>query len=387
LSQPFRYLAHNGEINTLRGNVNWMTARRASLASELFGEDMKKIFPVIVPGGSDSAALDNVVEFLLLSGRPLEHVMMMLIPEAWENNKLLENDKRKFYEYHAALMEPWDGPASVAFTDGTAIGAILDRNGLRPARTWVTKDDLVIMASEVGVLDIPQDKIVSKGRLQPGKMFLVDTAEGRILDDDEIKRKVCSSRPYGAWVDENLVHLSDLPEAPGHKPLSCDELLRQELAFGYTKEDIKVLLVPMAETGQEPTGSMGSDMPLAVLSNRPQPLYNYFKQLFAQVTNPPIDSIREKIVMSLEGFLGRQRNLLTETPQHCRLIKYQQPVLRNEELEKLRHVKNEGFRAETLSMLFDASSALFLWRWSVFAGRLCMHRRRRQPDHLKRQRG
>ncbi|QAT17445.1 glutamate synthase large subunit [Candidatus Velamenicoccus archaeovorus] len=356
LSQPFRYLAHNGEINTLRGNINWMTARRTSLASELFGEDMKKIFPVIVPGGSDSAALDNVVEFLLLSGRSLEHVMMMLIPEAWENNKFLEGDRRKFYEYHAALMEPWDGPAAVAFTDGTAIGAILDRNGLRPARYWVTADDLVVMASEVGVLDIPQDEIVSKGRLQPGKMFLVDTAKGRILDDDEIKRKVCSARPYGAWVDENLVHLSDLPEAPEHRAVPVDDLLRQELAFGYTKEDIKVLLVPMAETGQEPTGSMGSDMPLAVLSNRPQPLYTYFKQLFAQVTNPPIDSIREKIVMSLEGFLGRQRNLLTETPEHCSLIKYYQPVLSNGELERLRYIRKEGFRAKTLSLLFEVSS-------------------------------
>ncbi|MDD5537712.1 MAG: glutamate synthase large subunit [Candidatus Omnitrophica bacterium] len=367
LSQPFRYLAHNGEINTLRGNINWMTARRASLASELFGQDMKKVFPVIVPGGSDSATLDNVVEFLLLSGRSLEHVMMMLIPEAWENNKLLEDDKRKFYEYHAALMEPWDGPAAVAFTDGTAIGAILDRNGLRPARYWVTAGDLVIMASEVGVLDIPQNEIVSKGRLQPGKMFLVDTALGRILDDDEIKRKVCSARPYGAWVEKNLVHLSDLPDAPAHRAMSADELLRQELAFGYTKEDVKVLLVPMAETGQEPTGSMGSDMPLAVLSNRPQPLYTYFKQLFAQVTNPPIDSIREKVVMSLEGFLGRQRNLLAETPQHCGLIKYRQPVLRNEELEKLRHIKKDGFRAKTLPMLFDVSSGSL----SMALERLC----------------
>lgn len=355
LSQPFRYLAHNGEINTLRGNVNWMKARQASLASELFGGDIGKLFPVIVPGGSDSAALDNVVEFLLLSGRPLEHVMMMLMPEAWENNKALDPSKRDFYQYHAALMEPWDGPAAVAFTDGRSIGAILDRNGLRPARYWVLKNGLVIMASETGVLEIPAREISSKGRLQPGRMFLIDTAEGRIFNDEEIKERVCRKGPYGQWLKDGLLRLQDLPQAcPGQGTAACQDLLKLELAFGYTREDIKVLLVPMAETGHEPTGSMGSDMPLAVLSNHPQPLYTYFKQLFAQVTNPPIDSIREEVVMSLEGFLGRQMNLLGESPSHCRLIRYEQPVLGNSELEKLRQIKKEGFRSRTLSMLFDA---------------------------------
>jgi glutamate synthase domain-containing protein 2/glutamate synthase domain-containing protein 1/glutamate synthase domain-containing protein 3 len=353
LSQPFRYLAHNGEINTLRGNINWMCARQASLKSEILGNDIEKLFPVIVPGGSDSASLDNMLEFLLLSGRPLSHVMMMLIPEAWENDPLMDENKKRFYEYHASLMEPWDGPAAVAFTDGTCIGAILDRNGLRPVRYLVTKNDLVVMASETGVLDFKPQDILYKGRLQPGKMFLLDLALGRIIDDEELKKNAAASRPYGQWVKKRVIRLEELPKKEKAAPIACDELGTQELAFGYTREDIKILMVPMAETGHEPTGSMGSDMPLAVLSNFPQPLFNYFKQLFAQVTNPPIDPIREELVMSLEGFLGRQRNLCDETEEHCEMIKYKQPIFSNEELEKLRHVDKAGFKSRTLSILFD----------------------------------
>ncbi len=357
LSQPFRYLAHNGEINTLRGNMNWMTARRASLCSPRFGKDIEKIFPVLVAGGSDSATLDNMVEFLLLAGRPLAHVMMMLIPEAWENNPFLSEAKRGFYEYHSALVEPWDGPAAVAFTDGHDIGAILDRNGLRPARFLVTKNDFVVMASETGVLDIKPEDVAYKGRLQPGKMFLIDTRAGRIFYDEEIKERYVKEKPYAEWVKKHVTRLENLPGKKKTPALKTDDLLRLELSFGYTREDLKILMVPMAETGYEPTGSMGSDMPLAVLSNYPQPLYTYFKQLFAQVTNPPIDSIREELVMSLEVFLGGQRNLCEATPQHCQTIKLKQPVLLNEELEKLRGIKKEGFKARTLSILYEPGKA------------------------------
>lgn len=357
LSQPFRYLAHNGEINALHGNINWMRARQASLSSEYFGEEISKLFPILVPGGSDSAALDNMVEFLLLSGRPLAHVMMMLVPEAWENNPSNNEAKRGFYEYHSAMMEPWDGPAALAFTDGSSIGAILDRNGLRPARYCVTKNDLVVMASETGVLDFPTDEILRKGRLQPGKMLLIDTVRGRIIYDEEIKSQVINSKPYSEWVKKNITRLESLPSVPSKKnslPIQGEDLLRQQLAFGYTREDLKFILVPMAETGYEPTGSMGADTPLAVLSNNPQNLYNYFKQLFAQVTNPPIDSIREELVMTLNGFIGRQRNICKETEEHCSLIKYQQPILSNEELEKLRNIDKTGYKSETISIIFDA---------------------------------
>ncbi len=356
LSQPFRFLAHNGEINTLRGNINWMSARQSSLSSNSFGKEIEKLFPVIVPGGSDSAALDNMMEFLLLSGRPLPHVMMMLIPEAWENDALMEEEKRAFYEYQSAVMEPWDGPAAVAFTDGASIGAILDRNGLRPARYLVTKSGLVVMASETGVLDFQPNEILHKGRLQPGKMFLVDTEQGRIIDDNEVKRRIYRAKPYNIWVKNQVVRLEELEKKVKPKTISSDELLSLQQAFGYTREDLKILMVPMAETAHEPTGSMGSDMPLAVLSNFPQPMFNYFKQLFAQVTNPPIDPIREELVMSLQGFLGAQKNLCDESETHCRLIRYKQPVLLNEELEKLRSINEKGFRAKTLSLLFDAKA-------------------------------
>jgi len=353
LSQPFRFLAHNGEINTLRGNINWMKARQGLLKSDVFGKDLKKLFPVIVPGGSDSAMLDNALELLVLSGRSLPHAMMMLIPEAGQDNNQIDEERKYFYEYHACLMEPWDGPAAVVFTDGRYIGATLDRNGLRPARYVITKDDTVVMASEAGVLEIPAEHILVKGRLQPGKMFLIDTVEGRIIDDKEIKDKVSSANPYKKWVKENMGKLEDLPE-PGKAPRKIKDITNQQKAFGYTKEDIRSIIKPMAETGIEPTGSMGDDTPLAVLSQRPRKLYDYFKQLFAQVTNPPIDPIREELVMTLDTYLGREKNLLDETPGHAHRLKVRQPILTDGELEKIRRIKNGTFRTKAISVLFEA---------------------------------
>ncbi len=293
LAHPYRYVAHNGEINTLRGNVNWMRARQSVLSSSLFGEDLRKLFPIIAPGGSDSANLDNAVELLYQAGRSLPHVMAMLIPEAWAGNPHMKPEKRAFYEYHSSLMEPWDGPAAIAFTDGRVIGATLDRNGLRPGRYVVTDDDLVIMASETGVLPIPPEKIKRKGRLQPGKMFLVDTVEGRIIPDKEIKQQLCSRQPYTKWLEENQITLGHLPEPVRVHGSDHATILLRQRAFGYTDEDLKMILGPIAAAGEEPVGSMGSDTPLACLSDKPQPLFNYFRQLFAQVTNPPIDPIRE----------------------------------------------------------------------------------------------
>ncbi len=286
-------IAHNGEINTLRGNVNWMHARESMFASKLFGDDLKKCIPVIDTDGSDSGMFDNVLELLVLSGRSLPHAMMMMIPEPWSNHESMSRERKDFYEFHGCLMEPWDGPASVAFTDGVRIGATLDRNGLRPSRYYVTKDGLVVMASEVGVLDIAPERILEKGRLQPGRMFLVDTSQGRIIGDDEIKDQMAKAAPYGLWLKENLVSMKDLPKPPSVIEPDHETVLRRQEAFGYTTEDLKVLVAPMATDGVEATGSMGTDTPLAVLSNRPQLLYNYFKQLFAQVTNPPVDAIRE----------------------------------------------------------------------------------------------
>jgi glutamate synthase (NADPH/NADH) large chain len=354
LAQPFRFLAHNGEINTLRGNINWMHAGESLLSSPAFGEDAKKITPVIVAGGSDSAMLDNVFELLVLAGRSLPHVMTMLIPGAWEHNDFLDDKVRSFYQYHACLMEPWDGPAAIAFTDGTTIGAVLDRNGLRPARYIVTKSNMVVMASEVGVLDIEPGDILTSGRLEPGKIFLIDTQAGRIIDDQEVKEQVASRRPYGAWIKENMLDLAQVATA---KPTNgvVKDVLTSLKAFGYTREDLKVLIKPMAESGKEPVGSMGSDTPHAVLSQKPQLLYNYFKQLFAQVTNPAIDSIREELVMSLESYLGPEQNLLEETPQHARKLRVRQPILTNEELEKIRALNVKGFRTKTISILFKAS--------------------------------
>ena len=358
LSQPFRFLAHNGEINTLRGNINWMQARQGLLKYAGFSSQLKDLYPVIVPGGSDSAAIDNVFELLTLSGRSLAHTMMMLIPAAWQKDIEMNELVRDFYRFHACLMEPWDGPAAIAFTDGTSIGAVLDRNGLRPARYIVTKDNLVVMASEVGVLDIPASNIKVSGRLEPGKMFYIDTYQGRIIADKEIKESVAGSRPYGEWLKKNLVEFKDVPHRKSpvtshQSPVECLQLLK---AFGYSREDIKIILKPMAENAQEPVGSMGNDAPIAVLSGKPQLLYSYFKQLFAQVTNPAIDPIREELVMSLDSYLGPERNLLEETQLHCHKMRIENPILTNEELEKIRHIKVNGFRAKVISTLFKADS-------------------------------
>jgi len=354
-SHPYRYIAHNGEINTLRGNVNWMHARQTMCQSDAFGPDIKKILPVIQEDGSDSSMFDNCLEFLVLGGRKLSHAMMMMIPEPWSNHESMSEEKKAFYEYHASLMEPWDGPASIAFTDGVQIGACLDRNGLRPSRYYVTKDGRVIMASEVGVLDVEPENVLEKGRLQPGRMFLVDTAEGRIVADEELKKQISTEHPYKQWLKDNLVNLEDLPEAPHvHLPDHETMLLRQQ-AFGYTFEDLRILMVPMGQDGVEPVGSMGTDTPLAVLSNKPQLLYNYFKQLFAQVTNPPIDCIREEIVTSAVTTIGGEANLLQPTPESCRQIKLKSPILTNEEFEKLRHIQSPDFRSVTIPMLFKPS--------------------------------
>jgi glutamate synthase (NADPH) large chain len=338
-AHPYRYIAHNGEINTLRGNVNWMHARESLLASELFGDDVKKVLPIIDESGSDSAMFDNVLELLVMAGRPLPHAIMMMIPEPWSGDETMSAEKKAFYEYHSCLMEPWDGPASIAFTDGTRIGAVLDRNGLRPSRYYVTKQDLVIMASEVGVLDVPPEDVVLKGRLQPGRMFLVDLEEGRIIADEELKQEIATEKPYGAWLEMNIVRLEDLPDAPAPHEPNHETVLQRQQAFGYTNEDVRILMAPMAGDGNEAIGSMGNDAALAVLSDKPQLLYNYFKQLFAQVTNPPVDCIREELIMSMDTTIGREYNLLQPTPQSCRQIKLKSPILLNEELDKLRQLE------------------------------------------------
>src|SRR6266404_4543258 len=355
LAHPYRYIAHNGEINTLRGNVNWMNARQSVLRSPLFGDDLKRLSPIIAPNGSDSANFDNAVELLLQAGRSLPHVMSILIPEAWAGNPHMKAEKRAYYEYHASLMEPWDGPAAIAFTDGRVIGATLDRNGLRPGRYVVTHDDLVVMASEVGVLDIEPERIKSKGRLQPGKMFLVDTVEGRIISDKEIKRQLAYRKPYGQWLHDNQITLDQLPEPQRVHGSDHETILCRQRAFGYTEEDINMILEPMVRTGEEPVGSMGTDTPLACLSDQPQPLFNYFKQLFAQVTNPPIDPIREEMVMSLLSYIGTERNILEETPENCHTLKLPHPILTNRDLEKLRRVSRGDLLANTLPALFRAS--------------------------------
>ncbi len=355
LAQPFRFLCHNGEINTLRGNINWMTARQGLFESELFGDEMPKLFPILTPGASDSAILDEAIELLYHTGRSLPHAVMMLIPEAWQNHETMSDEKKAFYEYHSCLMEPWDGPASIPFTDGKCIGAVLDRNGLRPSRYTVTRDGLVIMASETGVRDTDPANVLYKGRLQPGRMFLVDTDEGRIVDDEEIKSEMCRRKPYRAWLKENLVELDSLPEpesVPGGKR---DTLVTRQRAFGYTLEDLKILMKPMAEKGQEPTGAMGNDVPLAVLSDRPQLLYYYFKQLFAQVTNPPLDAIREELVTSLVTNIGAEQDLFEETAKHCHQLKLSQPILTHEQLEKIRNVDVDEIRSITLPILFKAA--------------------------------
>lgn len=354
-AHPYRYLCHNGEINTLRGNINWMEARQPMLESDLFGADLAKLLPVLCVDGSDSAMFDNCLELLVLGGRSLPEAIMMMIPEPWSGHESMSAEKKAFYKFHSCLMEPWDGPAAIAFTDGRCIGAVLDRNGLRPARYYVTKDDLVIMASEVGVLDIPPERVVEKGRLQPGRMFLVDTGQGRILSDEEIKHGVACAHPYQAWLDRHMVALCDLPPSepmPRPDPAAVRDWQR---AFGYTFEDERILLAPMARDGVEALGSMGTDTPLAVLSDRPQLLYNYFKQLFAQVTNPPIDSIREEIVTSTHVALGSERNMLVPEPQSCQLIELKSPLLTNEELARLRHIASPTFSSVTLPIVFKVS--------------------------------
>ncbi len=358
LAHPYRMVAHNGEINTLRGNVNWMAARQASVDSELFGNDISKLWPISYEGQSDTACFDNALEFLVQGGYSLAHAVMMLVPEAWAGNKLMDEQRRAFYEYHAAIMEPWDGPASIAFTDGRQIGATLDRNGLRPARWFVTKDDRIIMASEMGVLPVPESEIVRKWRLQPGKMLLVDLAEGRIISDEEIKAQLAASNPYKEWLERSQLILEDLPPVEPRASRTDVPLLDKQQAFGYTQEDVKILLEPMATTGQEAVGSMGTDTPISALSSKSKLLYTYFKQNFAQVTNPPIDPIREELVMSLVSFIGPRPNLfdLDGTSRRKRL-EVRQPILTNEDLEKIRCIghREDSFDTKTLDITYPAA--------------------------------
>jgi glutamate synthase domain-containing protein 2/glutamate synthase domain-containing protein 1/glutamate synthase domain-containing protein 3 len=354
LAHPFRMLAHNGEINTLRGNINRMRAREGHMASDLFGADLEKVKSVVVEGGSDSATFDNVLELLVLSGRSLPHAMMMMIPEAWGPKYQMSEDKRAFYEYHSTIMEPWDGPAAMVFCDDRYIGATLDRNGLRPCRFTITSDGLIVMASETGVLDIPAEKIVRRGRLQPGKMFLVDLEEKRIVPDNEVKAKIPRQKPYRRWVKENRIELRGLFGVAHVPRMESDKLRTLQHAFGYSEEDLKIILTPMASTGQEPVGSMGDDAALAVLSNRPQLLFNYFKQLFAQVTNPPIDPLREELVMSLNTWVGREKNLLAETPAHCRMLKLPHPLITQEDMTRLHKSTNPDIVTKDIDILFPA---------------------------------
>ena len=354
-AHPYRYIAHNGEINTLRGNINWMRAREALFRSPVFGEDIHKVTPIVNVNGSDSSMFDNVLELMVLAGRSLPHAVMMMIPEPWSKHDHMDPARRAFYQFHSSLMEPWDGPASICFTDGVRIGAVLDRNGLRPARYYVTKDDVVILASEAGVLELDPARIERKGRVQPGRMFLVDTELGRIVDDDEVKRAVVNERPYAEWLKQNLVHLKDLSAAPELPSPEHDLLLQRQIAFGYTFEDERILMAPMAKDGNEAVGSMGNDTPLAALSEKPRLLYDYFKQLFAQVTNPPIDCIREEIVTSSDVWLGSEGNLLDPQATDCRRVELPGPVLTNEEFAKIRRLSLPGLKVGTLPILFRAS--------------------------------
>src|SRR3984885_13737950 len=352
LAHPYRYICHNGEINTLRGNMNWMYARQTGRGRPLFGKNIAKLLPIVNSGGSDSAALDNAVELLTLAGRSLPHVMSMLIPEAWDNAPEMSPDVKAFYEYHASLMEPWDGPAAVAFTDGRVIGAKLDRNGLRPGRYVVTADGLVIMGSEAGVLPVKPEEVRMKGRLAPGRMLLVDTEQKRLISDEEVKKQLAARQPYAEWLKENQITLDDLPSPTNVEPTNHDTILVRQRMFGYTDEDLKTILQPSAIKGEEPVGSMGIDTPLACLSDKPQLLFNYFKQTFAQVTNPAIDPIREDLVMSLNSYIGREGNILEETPKNTHTLKLRHPIISNWRLEKLRNVKWGDFLATTLPALF-----------------------------------
>ncbi|MFW2333445.1 glutamate synthase large subunit, partial [Ilumatobacter sp.] len=340
LAHPYRFVAHNGEINTVQGNQNWMRAREAMAASEHL-PGLEQAFPICTPAASDTARFDEALELLHLGGRPLHHAVLMMIPEAWENNDEMDADRRAFYRFHASVMEPWDGPASVTFTDGEVIGAVLDRNGLRPSRYWVTDDDLVVMASEVGVIDVDPAKVVSKGRLQPGKMFLIDTREGRIIDDEEIKKQLAAEHPYDEWLADGMVDLADLP-AREHVVFSHDSVLRRQQMFGYTHEELKLIIAPTALSGKEPLGSMGTDTPIAVLSDRPRLLFDYFSQLFAQVTNPPLDAIREEVVTAVSSTIGPEANLLDPSPDSCRQLALPFPIIDNDELAKIIHANDDG---------------------------------------------
>ncbi|MDT7661487.1 MAG: glutamate synthase large chain, partial [Pseudonocardiales bacterium] len=357
LAHPYRLVAHNGEINTVRGNRNWMRARESQLATDLIPGDLDRLYPIITEDASDSASFDEVLELLHLGGRSMPHAVLMMIPEAWENHAEMDPARRAFYEFHSTLMEPWDGPALVAFTDGTLIGAVLDRNGLRPARYWVTEDGTVVLASEVGVLDVAPSAVVRKGRLEPGRMFLVDTEAGRIVDDAEVKGALSAEHPYADWLHAGLIRLEKLPprerEVPSHAALT-----HRQQSFGYTEEELNVLLKPMAKAGAEPIGSMGNDAPLAAISQRPRQLFDYFTQLFAQVTNPPLDAIREELVTSLQSQLGPEQNLLGANPANCRTIVLPFPVLGNDDLAKIVHINEDGeypgFASYTVQGLFPA---------------------------------
>ncbi len=356
LAQPFRVVAHNGEINTIKGNRFWMKAREASFESPLFGDDIKKLLPIIEPDKSDSASFDNVLELLVQAGRSLPHALMMMIPESFNHLNPISEDLKYFYEYHSAFMEPWDGPASMIFCDGRLVGGTLDRNGLRPSRYVVTKDDLIVMGSEVGVQTFEPDQIAAKGRLMPGKLLLVDTEEGRIIPDAEIKDRISHQQPYREWVQEKRITFISVPlKEPVPVGMPADRLHTMELAFGYTKEDIENILLPMIETHQEPVGSMGTDTPLAVFSDRPQRLFNYFKQTFAQVTNPAIDPIREQLVMTLTSYIGKESNLLAETPEHCHMIQFKRPIFSNLDIFKLRNWDNPDFKVGTIDIVFPVS--------------------------------
>ena len=355
-AQPCRFMSHNGEINTLRGNMNWMHAREGVVASEVFGNDLSKLFPVVEPDCSDSGTFDNVLEFLLMSGRTLQESVMMMIPEAWQNHETMSEEKRAFYEFNSALMEPWDGPASVAFTDGKYIGAVLDRNGLRPSRYYITHDDRVIMASEAGVLPtVEADNVKVKGRLQPGRMFLVDFEQGRMIPDDELKSEFASRRPYAKWLREQRIDINELEPHKEPHGFNSQTLLERMQAFGFTTETMKFMLLPLIKVEKDPIGSMGNDSCLACLSDKPRMLYDYFRQLFAQVTNPAIDSIREEVVMSLECYIGPEQNLLETTDKHAHRLRLPHPILSNEQLAALKHMNHRGWKTKTLDTTWSRS--------------------------------
>ncbi|MFK7805822.1 MAG: glutamate synthase large subunit, partial [Anaerolineae bacterium] len=352
-AHPYRYLIHNGEINTIKGNANWMNTRKGTMSADQFGDDIERILPLIDPDTSDSGQYDNALEFLYLSGYSLPHAVMMTVPEPWQKHKNMSPEKRAFYEYHSCMMEPWDGPASIGFTDGEVVGAVLDRNGLRPSRYYVTKDDIIVLASEVGVMDVHPEDVIEKGRLRPGRMLLVDTKQGRIISDDEIKSGLANAQPYQKWLDENLIYLKDLDDVEPIRPTNAADVTQRQQFFGYTFEDLRIIMAPMAGSGKENLGSMGDDTPPAVLSDHAQPLFNYFKQLFAQVTNPPIDAIREELVTDSTVFTGKEPNILDPRPENAKLLKLPHPLLTNEELSKIRYMKKEGFKVVTLSLLYD----------------------------------